>query len=189
MHQIEPFYNWLKYYDSSADERSPFFGKIYNYDCYSEKIYGYYIDPSWDYFGSETLYLKLLFCDYEKKYVIIEFMGEWNDAITNDIMLLKRNIIDVLLTEGINKFIMIGENVLNFHGSDDSYYEEWLEEVEDGWIACVSFPEFLREEMIKYNLDAYLNMGGTLEIKKWRTLLPSTFYVLISGLIRRRLST
>ena len=66
MHQIEPFYNWLKYYDSSADERSPFFGKIYSYDCYSEKIYGYYIDPSWDYFGSETLYLKLLFCDYEE---------------------------------------------------------------------------------------------------------------------------
>ena len=189
MHQIEPFYNWLKYYDSSADERSPFFGKIYIYDCYSEKIYGYYIDPSWDYFGSETLYLKLLFCDYEEKYVVIELIGEWNDAITNDIMLLKRNIIDLLLIEGINKFILIGENVLNFHGSDDSYYEEWLEEVEEGWIACVSFPEFLREEMVKYNLDTYLNMGGTLEIKKWRTLLPSTFYVLISGLIRRRLST
>ena len=49
---------------------------------------------------------------------------------------------------------MIGENVLNFHGSDDSYYEEWREEVEEGWIACVSFPDFLREEMAKYNLDA-----------------------------------
>tara|TARA_B100000900_G_C20584030_1_gene718740 strand:- start:815 stop:1384 length:570 start_codon:yes stop_codon:yes gene_type:complete len=189
MHQIEPFYNWLKHYDSSADEKSPFFGKIYSYDCYSEKIYGYYIDPSWDYFGSETLYLKLLFCDYEERYVVIEFIGEWNDAITNDIMLLKRNIIDVLLIEGINKFILIGENVLNFHGSDDSYYEEWLEEVEEGWIACVSFPDFLREEMAKYNLDAFLNMGETLEIKKWRTLSPGTFYSLISNLIRRRLSS
>ena len=124
-------------------------------------------------FGSETLYLKLLFCDYEEKYVIIEFIGEWNDAITNDIMLLKRNIIDVLLTEGINKFIMIGENVLNFHGSDDSYYEEWLEEVEEGWIACVSFPEFLREEMVKYNLDAYLNMGELLEIKNGEPYYPA----------------
>tara|TARA_S200000501_G_scaffold10510_1_gene9553 strand:- start:424 stop:993 length:570 start_codon:yes stop_codon:yes gene_type:complete len=189
MHQIEPFYNWLKYYDSSADDRSPFFGKIYSYDYYSENIYGYYIDPAWDFFGSETLYLKLLFCDYEEGYVIMEFIGEWNDAINNDIMLLKRNIIDLLLSEGINKFIMIGENLLNFHGSDDSYYEEWLEEVEEGWIACVSFPDFLRDEMAKYNLDAYLNMGGTLEIEKWRTLPPSTFYVLISGLIRRRLLT
>ena len=103
-------------------------------------------------------------------------------------MLLKRNIIEVLQAEGINKFILIGENVLNFHGSDDSYYEEWLEEVEEGWIACVSFPDFLREEMAKYNLDTYLKMGGTLEIDKWRTLTPSTFYLLVSGLISRRLS-
>ena len=106
----------------------------------------------------------------------------------NDIMLLKRNIIEVLQAEGINKFILIGENVLNFHGSDDSYYEEWLEEVEEGWMACVSFPDFLCEEMAKYNLDTYLNMGGTLEIEKWRTLTPSAFYLLISGLISRRLS-
>jgi hypothetical protein len=53
----------------------------------------------------------------------------------------------------------------------------------------VSFPDFLREEMAKYNLDAFLNMGGTLEIKKWRTLSPGTFYSLISNLIRRRLSS
>ena len=188
MHQIEPFYNWIKYYDSSTDDRSPFSGKTYNYDTYSEKIYGYYIDPAWDYFGSETLYIKILFSDYEEGYSVLEFIGEWNDAINNDIMLLKRNIIEVLQAEGINKFILIGENVLNFHGSDDSYYEEWLEEVEEGWIACVSFPDFLREEMAKYNLDTYLNMGGTLEIDKWRTLTPSTFYLLVSGLISRRLS-
>ena len=50
-------------------------------------------------------------------------------------------------------------------------------------------PDFLRDEMAKYNLDAYLNMGGTLEIEKWRTLPPSNFYVLISGLIKRRLLT
>jgi len=43
-------------------------------------------------------------------------------------MHLKRNVIDVLVGERINKFILIGENVLNFHGSDDSYYEEWFED-------------------------------------------------------------
>ena len=41
-------------------------------------------------------------------------------------MFLKRNIIDELVGEGIDKFIMIGENVLNYHASDDSYYEEWF---------------------------------------------------------------
>jgi hypothetical protein len=32
--------------------------------------------------GSETLYLKILYADYEAGYVVIEFIGEWNDAIT-----------------------------------------------------------------------------------------------------------
>jgi len=40
MHTIEPFSNWLKYYDSSSDESSPYFGKEYNYDLYTETIYG-----------------------------------------------------------------------------------------------------------------------------------------------------
>lgn len=60
MHEIEPYYNWLKYYDSSFDERSPFFGKEYNHDLFQDTIYGYYIHPAWDSFESETLYLKIL---------------------------------------------------------------------------------------------------------------------------------
>lgn len=187
MHLIEPYYNWLKYYDSSVDQRSPFYGKQYNFDVYSETIYGYYIDPAWDNIGSETLYIKILYTDYDAGYTIIEFIGEWNDALNNDIMTLKRNIIEHLINEGINKFILIGENILNFHGSDDCYYEEWFEEVEDGWIAAVSFPDFIREEFRKFNVDNYINMGGTLEIEKWRTFQPHTFYDIVSKLIQRRL--
>jgi len=126
MHNIEPYYNWLKYYDPAADERSPFYGKQYNFDVYSETIYGYYIDPAWDGFGSETLYLKILYADYLTGFAVIEFIGEWNDAINNDIMTLKRNILELMIAEDINKFILIGENILNYHGSDDSYYEECL---------------------------------------------------------------
>ncbi|MDV3310469.1 MAG: hypothetical protein LOY03_16800, partial [Cyclobacteriaceae bacterium] len=107
MHDIEPYYNWLGYYDPAKDERSPFFGKEYNYDQYSETIYGYYIDPAWDFMGSETLYIKVLFADYITGYAIIEFIGEWNDAINNDIMHLKRNVIDGMIANGINRFILI----------------------------------------------------------------------------------
>lgn len=188
MHDIEPYYNWLKYYNSSKDERSPFFGKEYNYDQYSETIYGYYIDPAWDFMGSETLYIKVLYADYEKGFAVLELLGEWNDAINNDIMHLKRNVIDLMVGEGINQFILIGENVLNFHGSDDSYYEEWFEDVEDGWIAAVSFPDFIQEEFRKYKIDVYVNMGGTLQINQWRTLQPEVFYDLVSKLIQRRLN-
>ncbi|NOT75008.1 MAG: hypothetical protein HOP08_08770 [Cyclobacteriaceae bacterium] len=189
MHNIEPYYNWLKYYDSSFDERSPFFGKEYNYDLYQDNIYGYYIHPGWDSIESETLYLKVLFVNYEKNFAIIEFIGEWNDTINNDIMSLKRNFIEVLMKEGISKFILIGENILNFHGSDDSYYEEWFDEVEDenGWIAAVSFPDFVQDEMRKYHVDQFINMGGTLQIENWRTLHPNRLYELVSSLIVRRL--
>lgn len=188
MHQIEPYYNWLKYYNPAKDPQSPFYGKEYNFDQYSDTIYGYYIDPAWDFMGSDTLYMKILYADYDKGFTVLEFLGEWNDAINNDVMHLKRNVLDVMVREGINKFILIGENVLNFHGSDDSYYEEWFEDVEDGWIAAVSFPEFIREEMMKYKLDMYVNMGGTLEITQWRTLRPEVFYEVVSRLIQRRLN-
>ena len=102
MHKIEPYYYWYQYYESSEDERSPFFGKEYDYHLYSEEIYGYFIDPAWDYMGSETLYIKILFTDYEKGFAILEFIGEWNDALHNDIMHLKRNIIEHMIIQGIS---------------------------------------------------------------------------------------
>ena len=75
MHQIEPYYGWHAHYDSSHDEQSPFYGKEYNYDLYSEHIYGYFIDPGWDFFGSETLYLKILYADYQEGFAISEIDG------------------------------------------------------------------------------------------------------------------
>ena len=119
---------------------------------------------------------------------MIELNGEWNDAINNDIMQLKRGLIELIEIEGINKFILIGEHVFNFHGSDDCYYEEWFDDVEDGWIAAVSFPAFIQDEMKKYHVDQYISMGGTLQIDNWRTLHPQRFFQLIDSLIQRRLN-
>ena len=194
MHEIEPYYNWLKYYNTAEDPRSPFFGKEYNYERYSEHIYGYYIDPAWDNIGSETLFIKILYTDYLRGFLVMELIGEWNDAIHNDIMHLKRNIIDHFYAEGINKFILIGENVFNFHGSDDCYYEEWFDQVEDteagdgiGWISFVSFPEFVIDELRKYQIDQYVNMSGSLQISEWRTLHPIKFFELVNQLTQRRL--
>lgn len=188
MHNIEPYYNWTKYYEVSQDENSPYYGKEYNYDLYSETIYGYYIDPAWDPIGSETLYIKILYADYTRNFAIIEFIGEWNDAINNDIMHLKRNIIEHLSAYNINKFILLGESVLNFHGSDDCYYEEWFEDVEDGWIAAVNFRDFVLDEMQKYNIDSYVNFGGNLQIENWRTMQPHVFFELVNSLINRRIA-
>lgn len=188
MHTIQPFELWQQYYNSSYDDYSPFAGKEYNYDLYSENIYGYYIDPAWDFMGSETLYIKLLFVEYDLGFAVIEMIGEWNDAINNDIMHFKRNILEHMHYQGINKFALIGENVLNFHGSDDSYYEEWFEDVEEGWIAAVNFSDHVIEEMKLYNIDNYVNMAGSLQLDKWRTLPPLKFCELVDGLILRRLA-
>jgi len=187
MHEIQPYYRWNQYYDPSVDEYSPFYGKEYNFDLYTDTIYGYYIDPSWDFMGSETLYMKLLYADYSRGFAIIEFIGEWNDAINNDIMHLKRNVVEQLTDNNIDKFILIGENVFNFHGSDDCYYEEWFDEIGDGWIAAVNFRDFVLEEMKLYNLDSYVVVGGGLDIVNWRTMKPLYFFNVVSKQIQRRL--
>ncbi len=187
MHLIEPYYAWDKYYNSSKDDLSPFNGKEYNYTSYSEHIYGYYIDPGWDFMGSETLYIKILFADYTEGFIVIEFIGEWNDAINNDVMHLKRTIIDHLTLQGINKYILIGENVLNFHGSDDCYYEEWFEEVEEGWIVAINFAEFVTDEWKKYNMDSFFIFGGDLNIPAWRTMKPAALYNKVNDLIHKRI--
>ena len=128
MQDIEPFYNWRHIYTSEEDERSPFFGRTYSEFEFSQTVYNYYIHPQWDDFGSRTLYLKTLLADYDEKYAVIELIGEWNDAIENDIMELKREVLEKFMYEGITKFILIAENVLNFHSSNSDYYEELYDE-------------------------------------------------------------
>lgn len=187
MHHIEPYYNWLKYYDSASDERSPFFGKNYNYELYTDTIYGYYIDPAWDAIGSETLYIKILYANYHDGIAVIEMIGEWNDTLHNDIMHLKRNIIDHMLLQGIDKYILVGENILNFHGSDDCYYEEWFEEVEEGWIVGVNFRDFVLDEWAQFNVDAYINCGGQFDQVNWRTLTPQLFCQKVEKNVMKRL--
>ncbi|MEH0158569.1 hypothetical protein V6R21_31280 [Limibacter armeniacum] len=187
MHDIEPYYGWEKYYVASNDEYSPFYGREYIITHYTQEIYGYYIHPMWDNIGSETLYIKILYVHYGEGFAIIELLGEWNDTLYNDVMYLKRNVIDLMINKGINKFILIGENILNFHGSDECYYEEWFEDVEDGWVVAINFRDFVLDEMSHYNIDWYINWGGSLDIANWRTFLPVKLYQIIKQQITFRL--
>lgn len=187
MHDIEPYYRWRDDYIAADDERSPFYQTEYSEFEFDKMIYNFYIHPQWDYFGSQTLYLKILFVDYDRQYAIIELIGEWNDTLYNDIMLLKREIIELMVQEGINKFILIGENVLNFHSSDDSYYEEWFQDVEDGWIAGVNFREHVVDEFKRSNIDYYINFGGNLDEMIWRNLKPLQFFKKVEEQLTKRL--
>ncbi len=187
MHTIEPYYNWRHLYITSEDERSPLYGKQNSEVYFTDAIYDHLIHPQWDYVGCDTLFLKIIYTDYDQQYTIIEFIGEWNDALHNDIMFLKRNIFEHMMSEGIDKFILIGENILNFHGGDDSYYEEWFDDVEEGWIAALNFRDHVLEEIKETNIDNYLLVGGNLEDISWRTLLPDQLFTKIDKIALKRL--
>lgn len=186
MHEIEPFYNWRHIYVSEEDKLSPFFGRDYSEFEFSQTVYNYYIHPQWDDFGSRTLYLKVLMADYEEHYAIIEMIGEWNDAVENDIMTLKRDLLEKLMYEGIYKFILITENVLNFHSDEADYYEELFEELtdENGWIVSLNMPAQTQYDFKKKHLNRYVEL---MEMDNWRTYKPFHLFKKIDNEINARL--
>ena len=109
--------------------------------------------------------------------------------IENDIMLFKRNIIEPMMECGVFKFILIAENLLNFHGNETDYYEEWFEEIqdEDGWIAMVNTRPHVTQELKDYDLDCYFLLGGKLEEVNWRTSTPLQFIDRISAYVQKLL--
>ncbi|MFY8126822.1 MAG: hypothetical protein ACOVMM_00470 [Chitinophagaceae bacterium] len=187
MHDIEPFFNWRHIYISEEDKRSVFYKKQHSEFEYSDTIYNYYIHPQWDFFGSNTLYLKIIYVDYELQFCVIEFIGEWNDAIGNDIMTLKRNIIDDLLKEGITKYILITENVLNFHSSDKEYYEEWYDNVmdENGWIMAINMSQTTQYDFVKKKLQRYIEL---IELNDWRVYKPHHLFEKLDDMVNKRLA-
>ncbi len=186
MHEIEPYDNWRHIYTAETDAKSPFYGRVYNEFEYTQTVYNYYIHPQWDYIESQNLYAKILMADYDDHYAIIELIGEWNDAIDNDIMILRRELTDKLEVMGISKFILIAENVLNFHSSDDSYYEDWLDNVNDlnGWLILLNLPQQSQYDFKKAKLHYYIEL---MEIDNWRTYKPIHLYRLINEQIEKRL--
>ena len=186
MHDIEPFYNWRHIYVSEEDERSPFYGRQYSEFEFTQTVYNYFIHPQWDDFGSRTLYIKVLLADYEEKYAIIEMIGEWNDAIENDIMELKREVLEKFMDEGIFKFVLIAENVLNYHSDGKDYYEELYEEISDenGWVVCLDMPSQTQYDFKKAYLNQYIEL---MELDNWRTYKPFHLFKKIDNELMARL--
>lgn len=186
MHTIEPYFNWRDQYLSEEDKFSPFYKQDYNDFEFTQSIYNYLIHPYWDDFGSRTLYLKILFADYDQHFVIIEMIGEWNDAIEDDIMTLKRDVVDLFILKGVTKYILILENVLNFHSGDKDYYEEWFEEVtdENGWIVFINMSNAAQQDFKKRKLQYLIEL---MNIPAWRTYKPEFLYSMINDEIMKRL--
>ncbi len=187
MHDIEPYYKWRDFYTAEADEHSPFYQREYSELYFTKAVYNHFIHPQWDDIGSPTIYLKILYADYKLGFTIIEFIGEWNDCINNDIMMLKKEVLDWQMKKGINQFILIGENILNFHSDEEDYYDEWFQDIEEGWIAALNFREHVLQEMRDNNLDLFVNFGGDLDELNWRTMEPKVLYYRINSILQKRL--
>lgn len=183
MQDIEPYYGWRDIYTAEEDERSPFYGKVYDEMHYTNKLYNFLIHPQWDSLEASTIFIKILYVNYDKNIAIIELLGEWNDAIHNDIMQLKREIIDPLLEQDIFKFVLIGENILNYHRGDLEYYDEWREDIdaEGGWIFAMNFEPHVIQEMKKGNLLHYFYFNE--EYMNWRIQSPFTFHKWIEQIL------
>ncbi len=179
MHDIEPHYLWRELYLATNDRRSPFYGYHNSEVYFTDSIYDHLIHPQWDFFGAETLYMKQLFTDYVEGFTVLEFFGEWNDVLHNDIMFLKRDILEPIMAHGINKFILIGENLLNFH--------EWFEELEDGWITLINFRQHVLTEIKQFQLDHFLFIGGELNDLPWHSWSPHKLFREVNNLVSRRI--
>ncbi len=191
MHAIEPFYAWRDYYVAAEDKLSPFYKRRYSEFNFTHQIYNYFIHPQWDSIGSSTLFCKVIFVNYDKNFAVIEFIGEWNDTLHNDIMELKKELIDPMIENGIYKFVLIGENVLNFHGSDDSYYEAWQEDIadEEGYIIAINFHKHVVNEMRQHGIHHYVFMGEQYNEIDWRKIKPFYFHKMIEELLLKELGS
>ncbi len=190
MHDLEPFYRWRNLYIASEDALSPFFGRKYSEFHFTHSIYNYCIHPQWDAFGSSTLYLKILYADYDAHFAVLELIGEWNDTLHDDMMVLKRNVLETLMDQGIGQFILICDHLLTFHSGDTDYYAELQEELEElrpcGWVVLINTRQHVQEEMDGARLDKYLFYGSQYNDLNWRILKPNDLHELVSESLRER---
>jgi hypothetical protein len=178
MQKIKPFEKWEKLYNVSKDVYSPFYNK--------QKHHITNLHPNWDYFDSETLFCKILFTDYSKRFTIIELIGEWNDSTQNDSMLFKRYVIDELLRFGINQYIIIGENVTKCQLTENLYFKEWHTDVEDGFIAFLNFREQVLKEFKRINAGGYFVSGGELDNLPWQSYSPVNLFEKVRNIVCQR---
>jgi hypothetical protein len=78
--------------------------------------------------------------------------------------------------------------VLNFHSSDDSYYEDWYDQVRDqgGWIVILDMPEQTQYDFKRAHLTKYI---GLLTYHAWRANQPQHLFSAIDNMILRRLKS
>lgn len=172
MHEIEPFYGWAKFYTSVNDEYSPFYGVDYNEFHFDRQVYQYLAHPQWDTIDSESLLVKVIYADYFTGNAFVELFGVWNDLLENDYRKLVEHCLEPLQMAGIQRFVLIMENVLNIYLEGDDYYEAFQENLEDGWVCLLRSREHVIRELQTHGIAPYFFWSDALDELNWRKLKP-----------------
>ena len=102
-------------------------------------------------------------------------------------MYLYRNVIELLIDKGIKYFILIGENILNFHADTNDYYEEWSNNIGDGWIIGINFRSFVISEFSEVNIDYFIAFSGEFNDVQWRKIMPDQLFEKLTLTFNNRL--
>ncbi len=180
LRDIEPWYGWLHLYNHEIDPNSPFHDVQHSLFEYNRRIYTFEAHPQWDEIDSENLLLKILFANYDEGYAIIELLGEWNDLHYNDFRLMRQHCLDQLVRCGIDKYIFICENVFNAWLEQDDYYEEFVEEIEHGWMCMIRARENVLEDFRAYGIDSYFFWSPEFDAIRWRKLKPDQLFEFVN---------
>lgn len=76
---------------------------------------------------------------------------------------------------------------MNYHSSDDSYYEEWFQDIEQGWIAGLNFRDFVLTEFLNSGIGNYILFNPKDEEFNWRIMSPVQVFQKIDNLLNKRL--
>jgi len=95
-------------------------------------------------------------------------------------------VLDKFMEEGIFKFILVAENVLNFHSDGKEYYEELSEDVteKNGWVVCLNMPEQTQYDFNRAHLERFVEL---MELDNWRTYKPYHLFKKIDNELSLRL--
>jgi hypothetical protein len=76
---------------------------------------------------------------------------------------------------------------MNFHSSDDCYYEEWYEDVADegGWITMLSLPEQSKYDFTRAGIHRYIQL---IDFRDWRPYTPMNLFTKIDNSQLKRLN-
>ncbi|MEM7036006.1 MAG: hypothetical protein AAF570_03430, partial [Bacteroidota bacterium] len=156
---------------------SPFQNVVHNEFFYDRQMHEYLAHPQWETIGAEGLLVKILYANYDHGYAVIEMFGVWNDLIQNDYKLFAENCLTYLIDAGIDKFVLVVENVLNIYLDRDDYYEAVQDEIgAEGWICLLRPREHVVRELEAYDIGQYFYWSEDLDDVFWRKLKPWQLY-------------